>query len=269
MVRVGIGAGVQVGHKRAGALVAALAAAVDNTGGADGAGVLHSLNGLEEILRRPGAVLQINILEGIGLLKYLVVDGHAVGGHAQGVLIVGPVGALAGVDHSFAHSGNVGGGGFVPQVAQIHHLAGGTPVGDQALGALHNDIGSRAAVDGGHDAVVAVGVVQILDIYRNVGIDCVKIGNHIVDSGGLAAPGSDGVGPQRNGNGFPAGLAAGSLRLVLRGLRGGRIAGAGAAFAPVAACGQGKNHTQRQCKGKSSFQVHASTLLVFDEFFGF
>ena len=139
----------------------------------------------------------------------MVVDGHAVGGHAQGVLIVGAV-QLAGADHRLADCGDVR-LGVGPQILQIHHQVVDAPVGNQALGALHDDIGGLFGSDGRSDQVVAVLIVQGLVCNGDLGMDFIEGSDDVIQLGLGAAPRTNGVGPQRNGHAV-AGSSAGSRR---------------------------------------------------------
>ena len=251
---VGVGelAAVQVVHQRAGALVAALAAAVDDGGGGD-AGILQSLQGLFKVFGGPGAVL-VDVLQGACLLKHFLVDGHGVGGHAQGVLIVVAVGPLAGADHVFAGGGDVGHRLIGPQVVQGQHLALGAPVGDQALGAFHDDVGGGAGLDGGGDLVVTVGVVQVLHGDADLGVGFVELGDEAVHGSGVAEA-ADGVGPQGDGGGI-AGGGGGST-----GISGGGAVGRGAGGGAAASGQQAYGHTGRQQHGK--LLLHSVLLFLF------
>ena len=188
MLSVGIGAAADVGDQSAGALVAALAAAVD---AADVliTGIVNSLNSLEEIIHGvPGVGFFVQVLQSTGLFKHIPVDGHAVGDHAHGHLVNFAVGAGAGAQHA-------GVGAFGNDIGQVDHQALGAPVGDQTLRSFHNDVGSLAAFDGGVDLVVAVGVVQILNVDLDFGMSCVEIIQQS-GNGGFVDPLADGVGPQ-------------------------------------------------------------------------
>src|SRR5699024_1734049 len=195
-------------HQSAGALVAALAAAVNDGGGHNLAAVAQGLQSLHEVIGGPGTGLLIDVLQSAGLLEQLVVDGHVVGGHAHGVLIVLAVGALAGVHNSLAGLADVSGGLFGPQVAQVNHQALGAPVGYQTLGTLEDDIGGVLGFDGGGNLIVAVGVVQVLHVDLDVGVLLVELGDEAVHSL-LFLPGADGVGPQGDLGGS-AGSSAGT-----------------------------------------------------------
>ena len=78
-----------------------------------------------------------------------------MGGDNQRILIDRPVGVGAGghgrgVDFRFV--------GVVKHVAQVHQIALVAPVGDQALGAFHDQVGRVFRGDGGVNLVIAVGV---------------------------------------------------------------------------------------------------------------
>ena len=236
MVSVGVGAAADVGDQSAGALVAALAAAVDGANVLV-AGIINSLNSLEEVFDGvPGAGLFVQVLQSAGSLEDIAVDGHAVGDHADGQLVQLAVGAGAG-----SNDGLIGAGGN--DVLQVDQQALGAPVGDQTLGTFHDDVGSLVAFDGGVDLVVTVGVVQVLDLDSDVGVDSVEIGDQLSD-GSLIDPLADGVGPQGDLHGSGAGglglhgiLCHGGLGLGSLGLFGSLLDGAGS---------QGQNHDQSQ-----------------------
>ena len=229
---VGEGTAVEVVDEGAGALVAALASAEDSAHGAvELAG--QSLNGLDEVLGGPGVVLQIHILESAGLLKGVLVDGHAVSGHNQRILIHSAVGVGAGLHDTLVDAVDLGQVGLVKHVLQVHHVAVGAPVGDQALGTLHNQVGGALGGDGGVHAVVAGGVVQILHLDGHAGLGGEGVGQ-LLDLV-LILPVADGVGPQgdlrRAGGGGVTGsglAAAGGLAASGLTARG-RIAGGGSA----------------------------------------
>ena len=222
---IGEGAAVHVVDDGAGALVAALAAAIN---GCDVlvTAIVQCVNGLQEAVGAPGVLVGINILVCAHFLDLGHVDGHAVCGHAQGILVVVTGLVLAGgldrcVDILL---GIVG-----PQIVQGSHDALLAPVCDQTLRAFHDQVGCAAALDGGVDLVVAVGVVQILDGDLDIRILCVEAGDQLLHSL-ILAPAADGVCPQldactgRSGAGSSCG-------------RGGRRR-CGAGRRGTAACGQ-------------------------------
>ena len=222
---IGEGAAVHVVDDGAGALVAALAAAVDGCHVLVAA-LVQCVNGLQEAVGAPGVLVGINILVCAHFLDLGHVDGHAVCGHAQGILVVVTGLVLAGgldrcVDILL---GIVG-----PQIVQGSHDALLAPVCDQTLRAFHDQVGCAAALDGGVDLVVAVGVVQILDGDLDIRILCVEAGDQLLHSL-ILAPAADGVCPQldactgRSGAGSSCG-------------RGGRRR-CGAGRRGTAACGQ-------------------------------
>ena len=196
MLRVGELAGIQVGHQRAGALVAALAAAVDNAG--DVAGSLQRLASVDEALRGPGVGFFINVLQRVRRLEVLPVDDHAVRGHAQRILEILSVRVVARGFHRGA-----GGDDVIlrirPQVADVQHFAGGAPVGHQALRAFHDDVRRGLRLDGAGHLIIAGGVVQILHIHRDFGMNSVEVGDDALHRG-IVHPAADGIGPQGNGH---------------------------------------------------------------------
>ena len=228
---IGKGAAVHVVDDGAGALVAALAAAVDRAD-VGLAGVVDGLHSLQEVVGGPGVVLGIDILHSTGSLKHGLVDGHAVRGHAERELVVSAGGILAGGLNAGADVGLLVVG---PQVAQIGHQALGAPVGNQTLGSFHDDVRCAAALDSGVDLVVAVGVVEVLDGDVDVRILGIEVCQQRINGRGIA-PLADGVGPQRNvssltgiGGGLRgSGLAGGGRGALSRRGRG-RCAGSGAA----------------------------------------
>ena len=209
---IGEGAAVHVVDDGAGALVAALAAAVDGCNILITA-IVQCVNGLEEAVGAPGVLISINVLVCAHFLDLGHVHGHAVCGHAQGVLVVVTGVVLAGGLHRLVDVllGVVG-----PQVVQRSHNALGAPVGDQTLGTFHDQVGCAAALDGGVDLVIAVGVVQILHGDLDVGVLGIEAGDQLLH-GLILAPAADGVGPQLDactgaggaGSGSRAGCAGG------------------------------------------------------------
>ena len=188
MLRVGIGAAADVGDQSTGALVAALAAAVD-AANVLVTGIIDGLNSLEEVFHGvPGVGLLVQVLQSTGFLEDIPVDGHAVGDHANGHLVNFAVGAGAGAQ-------DTGVGVFGNDVGQVDHQTLGAPVGDQTLGAFHDDVGSLAAFDGGVDLIVAVGVVQVFNLDLDFGVRSVEIIQQSGD-GCFVNPLADGVGPQ-------------------------------------------------------------------------
>ena len=191
---------VEVVDEGAGALVAALRAAVDDAGSGDidGAGsgrVTDGRHGGYEIVGRPGAGLVVYVLEGVGGLKHLVVDGHAVGGEAQRVHVVGAV-ELADVADAV---GDVG-GGVVPQVVKGDEQALAGVGADEALGALKDDVGSLVRGDGGGQTLVAVLVVDGVDDHGDVRVLLVEGSDDLVprrsigESADVERPHLDGYG---------------------------------------------------------------------------
>ena len=133
----------------------------------------------------------VDVLHCVGSLKDGLVDGHAVGGHNQRILVSGAVvceagGQSGGVDFALV--------GVVEQVSDVYHLALGAPVGNQTLGSFHNQVGGGVAFDSGVDLVVAIGVGQVLngDLDAGSGLEA----GHQLVNGFLVAPATDGVGPQ-------------------------------------------------------------------------
>ena len=252
---IGEGAAVHIVDDGAGALVAALAAAVDRAD-VGLAGVVDGLHSLQEVVGGPGVILSIHVLHGVGSLKHGLVDGHAVGGHAERELVVSTGGILAGGLNAGADVGLLVIG---PQVAQVDHQALGTPVGDQALGAFHNEVGCAAALDGGVDLVVAVGVVKVLDRDVDVGILGVEVSQQCIDGLGVA-PLADGVGPQGNISGL-AGLGGLCGSGGLGGGGGGSALGGGSGGGTAAAAyQQAGSHTGGQNRGYLLFHTLFSFL---------
>ena len=69
---------------------------------------VQGLNGLDEVVGGPGVGVQVQVLVSAGLLEGVQVDGHAVGGHDQGVLVDGAVGVGAGVHHALVDGVDLG-----------------------------------------------------------------------------------------------------------------------------------------------------------------
>ena len=188
---IGEGAAVHIIDDGAGALIAALTAAVDGCHVLVTA-VVQRVNGLQEAVGAPSVLVGIDVLICADFLDLGHVDGHAVCSHAQGILVVVASVILAGgldgrVDVLL---GIVG-----PQIVQGSHDALLAPVGDQTLRTFHDQVGCAAALDGGVHLIVAVGVVQILDGDLDVGVLCVEAGDQLLHSLVLA-PATDGVCPQ-------------------------------------------------------------------------
>ena len=83
----------------------------------------------------------------------------------------------------------------VHRVVQRGHDALRAPVGHQTLGSFHDEVGCAAALDGGVDLIVAVGIVQILDGHLDVRVLCIEAGDQLLH-GLVLAPAADGVCPQ-------------------------------------------------------------------------
>ena len=250
VLSVGKGAAVHIVVQSAGALVTALSGAEHSANGLV-TGIVQGLNSLQEVLGGPGVGLSVHILPCAGLLEDGLVDGHAVSGHAQGVLVVS---ATAIVTGSLNGSVDVSLGLVSPQVSQVDHLALGAPVGDQTLGSFHDDVGSGVALDGGVDLVVAISVGQVLDLDGDVGISGIELRQQLVDDL-LLAPVANGVSPQadlhgsslRSGgsSGFGGGGSRGGGRS--RGLS--LLHGAGA---------QRQHHDHSQCQSNQLFHCVSS-----------
>ena len=243
MVLVGEGAAIQVVNQSAGALVTALAGAEHGGHGVAVVGV-QSRNSIEEVLGGPGVGVQVHILQGAGLLKGVLVDGHAVSGHDQGILVDS---ALAG--HAGGQSGGIDLGlvGVVQQVGQVHHVALGAPVGNQTLGTFHDQVGSLAGGDGGVDLVVAVSVGQVFHGDLDAGLGLESVGQFL--DGVLIAPAADGVGPEGDAGGVRSGFLSISA-----------LSGSGLFLLGTAAGGQRKDHRKSQSnRKKSSHLLHVSS----------
>ena len=96
MLRIRKRTSIEVVDQSAGSLVASLPAAVYN------ADLLltvcfQGFDRFRKILGRPRAVLFINVFQRPRFLKHLIIDGHTVGRHADGELIIFPVAVPAGV----------------------------------------------------------------------------------------------------------------------------------------------------------------------------
>ena len=159
MLSIGEGAAIEVVDDGTGALVAALAGAVDISYRL-AVVLIESIDSIDEAFGGPGVRLYVYILVSAGCLESIVVDSHAVSRHNNRILIAGTVSGEAG--------GNTGGIDLsevflIPEVSQVYHVAFGTPVCNQTLGAFHDEVRSSAAFESGVDLVVAVGVVKILN----------------------------------------------------------------------------------------------------------
>ena len=179
MLVVGEAAVVEVGHQRAGALVAALAGAVDQAGG-EVARVHEGAEGVFKAFGRPGVGLLIDVLHRVGSLKRGLVDDHAVRRHAQRIHVVVAVRALAGRHDGSVVGVDVGDGLVRPQIVERKHLAGSRPVRHQALRAFHDDVRGGLGLDGCGDLRVAVGVVEVFNGHLDVGVHGVESGEHFV-----------------------------------------------------------------------------------------
>ena len=229
-------------------MVTALGATVDNARSIDvdgtrRSGVTHRFHSLHEVVGGPGTGLLVDILEGTGRLKGLVVDGHTVSGHAQGIHVVGAVQLRHGGDAL----GNVG-AASLPQVGQIHHQALTGVVAHDTLGALENDVGAGASGDGGGQLLITVLIVDGSDGDLDIGILLIESSNDRLPIGCLGKP-TDIEGPEVEFNGAAgaaAGLAAG---------RGGFTVTLGA----VAAGGQPQSHTGGEQERKRFLHVHCSS----------
>ena len=203
MLGVGEGAAVQVVNQCTGALVAALVAAEDGANLSVGVSV-DSVDSSPEVSNGvPGVGLGVQVLHSTGSLEDGLVDGHAVSSHDQGVLVGLAVSGNAGSVSSGVQLSDVG---VVDQVGHVDHQTLGAPVSDQTLGAFHDQVGSSAALDGGVDLVVTIGVVQVLDGNLDALVGSLKGSDHGIDVL-LNAPVADGVGPQSD-------LGGGCSRLV-------------------------------------------------------
>ena len=191
MCIVGEGAAVHIVDDRTGALIAALTAAVDSRHVLVAA-LVQGVNGVQEALGAPSVLIGVDVLVCAHFLDLGHVDGHAVCRHAQGVLVVVALVVVAGGVDGLVDVllGIIG-----PQVVQRGHDALRAPVGHQTLGAFHDEVGCAAALDGGVDLIVAVGIVQILDGHLDVRILCVEAGDQLLH-GLVLAPAADGVCPQ-------------------------------------------------------------------------
>ena len=143
----------------------------------------------------PGAGLLVQILKRVGGFKSGAVDDHAVRGHAQRVLVVLAVHALACGHDGLAGGADVGQGLLGPQVAQVQHLAGSAPVGHQTLRAFHDDVRGGAGLNGAGHLIVAGLIVKVLNRHADVGIYGVEIGDDGIHRFGVG-PVADGIGPQ-------------------------------------------------------------------------
>ena len=217
---VGESAAVHIIDNSAGTLVAALTAAVDGCHVLVAA-LVQSVNGVQEAFGAPGVLIGVEILVSAHFLDLGHVDGHAVCGHAQGVLVVVALVVVAsGVDGLV----NVLLGVVGPQIVQRSHDTLCAPVGHQTLGTFHDEVGCAAALDGGVHLVVAVGVVQILNGHFNVRILCVEAGDELLH-GLVLAPAADGICPQLDAcAGCRAGSGSGSSSRSCRAGRSGLAA---------------------------------------------
>jgi len=250
---IGKGAAVHVVDDGAGALVAALTCAVDGCNVLVSA-VVQGINGLQEAVSAPGMLVGINVLVSAHFLDLGHVHGHAVCGHAQGILIVVAGSVLAGglnglVDVLLSIVG--------PQVVQRSHNALCAPVCNQTLGTFHDQIRCAAALDGGVHLIVAVGVVQILHSDLDVRILCVEAGNQTLN-GVVVAPAADGVCPQLDAGGRSSCACSGACGC---GRSSGGRAGRTAAGGQSAGCAQNASGLQERTAGNAVF--HSSFSFAF------
>ena len=253
---IGKGAAVHIVDDGAGALVAALTAAVDGCYVLVAA-LVQCVHSVQEALGAPGVLVSINVLVSAHFLDLGHVHGHAVCGHAQGVLVVVALVVAAGRLHRLVDVllGIVG-----PQIVQRSHNALGTPVGHQTLGAFHDQIGCAAALDGGVHLIVAVGVVQILHGHLDVGVLCVEAGDQVLDSL-VIAPAADGVCPQ-----LDACAGAGCTCSSRGSGRGSSSAGGGGTAAGGQRTGSAQNtgSLQEGTAGNAVFHGRFSLFIFFD-----
>ena len=175
--------------------------------------------------------LGVDVLVGAGGDERIIVDGHAVRGHNEGVLIAGAVRGEAGRDAGRIDFGLVGG---VPHVGEIDHVALRAPVGNETFRPFHDEVGSGAAFERGVDLVVAVGVVEIFHGDGDAGVRRLERGDEGID-GVSIAPAADRVGPERDVDGFRSGSGVSLSRC-----------GVGSGCSGLAAGAQGKYHAQRE-----------------------
>ena len=162
----------------------------------------------------------VDVLHSVCSLKNGLVDGHAVSGHNQGILVSGVVVSEAGSQRGSVDFLLVG---VVKQVSDVDHLALGAPVGNQTLGSFHDQVGSLVALDGGVDLVVAVSVGQVFNVDLDAGSG-LEVSHQLVN-GLLLAPAADGIGPQGD---FGSSSSSGSFGSSLgSGLSGGRSGSCG------------------------------------------
>ena len=250
---IGKGAAVHVVDDGAGALVAALTCTVDGCNVLVTA-VVQGVNGLQEAVGAPGVLVGIDVLVSAHFLDLGHVHGHAVCGHAQGVLVVVAGGILAGRLNGLVDVllGIVG-----PQVVQRSHDALCAPVCNQTLGTFHDQVGCAAALDGGVHLIVAVGVVQILHSDLDIRILGVEAGNEVLN-GLVIAPAADGVCPQLDAGGRSSCACSG------RTCGGSSSAGAcrrAAACGQSAGCAQNASGLQERTAGNAVF--HSSFSFAF------
>ena len=188
--------GIEIGDQCACPLITALSATVDDAGGAE-AGGNQSIKGGDEIIGGPGVGELVDILKGACGLKIVVVDDHAVRGHAEWIFVVDALGVPAGGFNGWTGGDDVRGDGVIPEIRDVKHFACSAPVGHKPLRAFHDDIGHGVAVNGGSNQIVAGGVVKVSHADCNLrvnGIECVNDGADTF----LAAPAANGIGPQGN-----------------------------------------------------------------------
>ena len=232
MLGVGKRAAVEVVDESTGALVAALAGAVDVADGLFVVGI-QRIDRFDEVLGRPGVGLGVNVLVGTGSDERVIVDGHAVRGHDEGVLVAGAVSIEAGRNAGRVDFRLVGG---VPHVGEIDHIALRAPVSNETFRPFHDEIGSGAAFERGVDLVVAVGVVKVFYGDGDAGVRRLERGDQGID-GVSIAPAADRVGPERDVDGFGSGFCCGSGISLSR-------CGVGSGSSGLAAGAQGKYHAQ-------------------------
>ena len=235
MLSIGEGSAVEVVDEGAGALVAALAGAVNVGNGLFIISVQRIDRG-DEVLGRPGVGVDVNILVGTGGHECVIVDRHAVGGHDQRILIARAVRVEAGRDAGRVDLGLIG---VVPHIGQIDHVALRAPVGDETLRSFHDEVGSGAALECGVDLIVAVGIVEILNSDGDAGVGGLKRGDERIDGVGIA-PAAYRVCPEGDADRLSGALLRGSGGVGLRGR------GVGGGCGGLAAGAQCEHHAQ--CK---------------------
>ena len=185
---------VQVIYQGARSLVPALPAAEYDAGLLLSV-VFQRFDRIHKSVRRPGVVLFVNIFQGAGRLKHVVIDRHAVSRHAEGIHIIFPIAVPACIADIFIDI--VRHLIFFPEVAEIGHQPFVSPVSDHPFRTLQDQVGSLAFFYGLTDLLITGGIIQVLDRYVDFRVLLHKVRDQPCHYHGIP-PVSHRIGPQGN-----------------------------------------------------------------------